>query len=247
MQSVFEQTFTDYEYIIIDGGSTDGSKEYIEQHADKLAYWVSEKDTGIYPAMNKGIRVSNGQYLIFLNSGDYFYSPLSLSFITKEETTDIIYGNLIVNDGSNMKRTTYPETVDFEYFYKGNTLPHQASFIKKELFEKYGLYNEQLQMLSDREFFMNAVCLYNVTHKYVPVDISVFSLDGFCSAPENQYLYGVEADLILRNNYPAFISLVDERNQLKGRLRLIKSSRMHQAVEWFMNRRIYKSVKSLFS
>ncbi len=68
MQSVFEQTFTDYEYIVIDGGSTDGSKEYIEQHSDKLAYWVSEKDKGIYNAMNKGIIKAGGDYLLFLNS-----------------------------------------------------------------------------------------------------------------------------------------------------------------------------------
>src|SRR5690242_21925905 len=71
MDSAFHQTFTDYEYVIIDGGSTDGSKDLIKNHANKLVYWVSEKDNGVYQAMNKGIVRAKGDYLLFLNSGDY--------------------------------------------------------------------------------------------------------------------------------------------------------------------------------
>ena len=91
MQSVFEQTFTNYEYIIIDGGSTDGSKEWIAQHADKLAYWVSEKDGGVFNAQNKGIVKSKGEYLLFLNSGDYFYTVEAIgALIQNSNNIDII-------------------------------------------------------------------------------------------------------------------------------------------------------------
>ncbi|MDR2910496.1 MAG: glycosyltransferase [Bacteroidales bacterium] len=71
IESVVKQTFTDYEYIVIDGGSTDGSADIIKQHANKITYWVSEPDKGIYNAMNKGIRVAKGEYCLFLNSGDW--------------------------------------------------------------------------------------------------------------------------------------------------------------------------------
>ena len=74
IESVIFQTFTDYEYIIIDGGSTDGSKQIIEQYADKITYWVSEPDSGIYNGMNKGIKVAKGEYCLFLNSEDYLLS-----------------------------------------------------------------------------------------------------------------------------------------------------------------------------
>ena len=71
-ESVVCQTFTDYEWLVIDGGSTDGSREFIEEHQDKFAYWCSEPDKGIYNAMNKGIVRAKGEYLNFMNSGDYF-------------------------------------------------------------------------------------------------------------------------------------------------------------------------------
>ena len=79
--SVFAQDFNDFEYIVIDGGSNDGSKELIEENTDKISYWISEPDKGIYNAMNKGIKVANGEYLLFLNSGDKFYNKKSLILI----------------------------------------------------------------------------------------------------------------------------------------------------------------------
>src|SRR5690606_22317295 len=92
MQSVFNQTFTDYEYIVIDGGSTDGSKEYIEKHTNKLVYWVSEKDGGVYEAMNKGIIKATGEYCNFLNSGDYFWNNSVLEKSLVHNEVDIFYG-----------------------------------------------------------------------------------------------------------------------------------------------------------
>src|SRR6478735_1115877 len=94
IESVVSQSFKDFEYIIIDGGSTDGSKVLIEKYSESITYWVSEKDNGIYPAMNKGIQVANGEYLLFLNSGDWFYENTTLSMaIPMLRPFDIVYGN----------------------------------------------------------------------------------------------------------------------------------------------------------
>ena len=97
MTSVFEQTWQEYEYIIIDGGSTDGSKEYIESFSDKISVWVSEPDAGIYNGMNKGIKVANGEYLLFLNSGDHLFDNRVLDTNRKFLTLyDLVYFNLNV-------------------------------------------------------------------------------------------------------------------------------------------------------
>ena len=95
IESVISQTFKDFEWIVIDGGSTDGSKELIEQYADHFAYWVSEPDTGIYNAMNKGIKMAKGEYMQFLNSGDFLRSSTILyDVFSIMPKADIIYGNI---------------------------------------------------------------------------------------------------------------------------------------------------------
>lgn len=121
IKSVVEQTFRDYEWIIIDGGSTDGSKQLIEQYSQFISYWVSEPDTGIYNAMNKGIRVSSGDYLLFLNSGDWLASPTVLEDVYKTApTVDFVYGDHIERDGS---RGISPEVISFLRLYQ-STICH---------------------------------------------------------------------------------------------------------------------------
>ena len=97
-ESVFNQTFQDFEYIVIDGGSNDGSKELIEENTEKISYWISEPDKGIYNAMNKGISVAKGDYLLFLNSGDILYKNDVLSVSKIEQITDKQV-NLVLDDG----------------------------------------------------------------------------------------------------------------------------------------------------
>src|SRR5690348_5936351 len=100
LDSIFTQTFTDYEYIIIDGGSTDGSLEEIKKSQDKLVYWTSEKDEGIYNAMNKGIVKAKGEYTLFMNSGDYLYSEDTLNKVFENANNeDLIYGDAMVDKG----------------------------------------------------------------------------------------------------------------------------------------------------
>ena len=158
IESVINQTkFDIIEYIIIDGGSTDGSVDLIKQYQDKISYWVSEKDTGIYNAMNKGIDASTGEYSLYLNSGDYLYTNDVIEKIMDKLDKDIVYGNEWkingrVNDPFEWCKGTlkyqwytanktngflskYPDKLT-EMFFKTTALPHQSTFIKTELLKK---------------------------------------------------------------------------------------------------------------
>lgn len=97
LDSVREQSFRDFEHIVVDGGSTDGSLEVIRARADGLAFWASEPDAGIYAAMNKGLRRAQGEYVYLLNSGDRLYSPDTLErvFAHEERGEDLLYGNTV--------------------------------------------------------------------------------------------------------------------------------------------------------
>lgn len=160
IDSVVSQTFRDFEWIVIDGGSTDGSKELIEQYAGHFSYWVSEPDKGIYNAMNKGIKVAKGEYLQFLNSGDCLYDNEVLEkFIQRSNTEDVIYGNAVIVDsqGNEISRWNSPEILKISnILIKG--LNHQATFFSERCFEHF-LYNEGNRIASDSELLMTL--LYN--------------------------------------------------------------------------------------
>ena len=177
--SVKEQTFRNYEHLVIDGGSTDGSVEIINKNADSLSYFISEKDNGRYHAMNKGITASKGHYLLFLNSGDYLtdQNVLEKLFAIKPHSA-IEYGNVFFDD-SYGSRSLYkqPEVLSLEYMMEGTVL-HPGAFIKRELFLNLGLYNEDYIIASDYDFFLNAIIKHNVSSHYSNINISVFNTLG---------------------------------------------------------------------
>ena len=186
IDSVVSQTFKDFEWIVIDGGSTDGSKELIEQYADRFAYWVSEPDKGIYNAMNKGIKVAKGEYLLFLNSGDWIIDErVAQDFIETSISADIISGDVcLVYDENTMpiKKSPSPEDVGFDYFFHGG-LCHQSTFINKKLFDRFGLYEEQFRIVSDWEFFMKVVTVFGASYGRFNRVVSCFPVDGISGNP----------------------------------------------------------------
>ncbi len=197
MESVFTQTFSDYEYIIIDGGSTDTSKQYISSQQDKLSYWCSEKDKGIYHAMNKGIQKATGEYLLFLNSGDYLYHKETLSQIAQylENKIDIVYADLMLTDKTErLQNHIYPDKISLEYMLL-NSIGHPATFIKKELF-KDSLYSEHLKIVSDWEFFFKKIILQQVSYLHVNLPVTVFNIWGISAA--NTPLLIEERDYVLK-------------------------------------------------
>jgi glycosyltransferase involved in cell wall biosynthesis len=171
IDSVICQTFRDLEWIVIDGGSTDGSKELIEQYADHFAYWVSEPDKGVYNAMNKGIKVAKGEYLQFLNSGDWLFEDNVLEKVfTNELTEDFIYCDdggctgVIVNGGS-------PSIIDFRFLYT-YTICHQTIFHKRSLFDK-GLFDEKYKIVADWKFLFQHIVKNDATYRKLSILLCV--------------------------------------------------------------------------
>lgn len=216
VDSVFAQGFSDLEYIVIDGASTDGSTAIINAHADKISYWVSEKDKGVYHAMNKGIEKASGEYLLFLNSGDHFYTNHVLKEIGDElDGNDIIYGDIfLIETAAKSWIGVYPDQLSFQHFVEGS-LPHPASFIKRSLFDQVGFYDESLQICADWQFFLDAICRFNVSYKHINKTISTFYLDGLSSIGDSAAIIEEEKQTILNKDYPSFMETYNELTHLK--------------------------------
>ena len=204
--SVISQTYTNIEYIIIDGGSTDGSAELLKTHMDKITYWVSEKDKGIYHAMNKGIEKATGEYCLFLNSGDYFCDKNVLkSVFNQSYTADIVYGNMMIDWGNgNIRLGEMPNKITFPQMYF-DTLWHPVSFIKRQLFDLYGKYNESFKIVADYDFFFNTIIMHQVNTQHIEIPICIFNVNGLSSKPENITLVQEERKRVLLAYLPTTV------------------------------------------
>jgi glycosyltransferase involved in cell wall biosynthesis len=205
IKSVFNQTFRDFEFIVIDGGSTDGGKEILEQNSDKIDYWVSESDNGIFNAMNKGIKVAIGEFLIFMNSGDTFFNEKVLEQMEKDliDDYDIYYGDYYRVNNNSTKKRTFPEKLSFSFFYS-RSLSHQSTFIRRKLFFDIFLYNEEYKIASDWEFFIYAICKKNVPYKYINLPISKFDFTGISSIAKYKNLAKEERIQSINKYFPLF-------------------------------------------
>ena len=208
--SVLAQTFSDYEYIIIDGGSTDGSVDIIKEYDSRITYWVSEPDKGIYNAMNKAIDIAKGEYCIFMNAGDVFCSSDTLERVfSYSRCEDIICGNTMMGD----RHLETPEEITFSYLFS-NAICHQCAFIKTSLMAKYK-YDENYTIVSDRKFFLQALILDNCSYSRVPVDVVNYDIQGFSSV--NPVLSRLEYDNVLEELFPCRV-LIDYGRERKGEL-----------------------------
>jgi len=204
IESIVSQTFTDFEYIVIDGGSIDDSVDIIKQYESKITYWVSEPDKGIYNAMNRGILKATGEYCLFLNSGDWLVDKdVVIDFVNQNFEDEIISGNIIlfVNENSELRSAIKKEDLGFEHLFN-NRIPHPATFIKRSLFEKYGLYNENLKIVSDWEFFLKCLVLENCTYNNFDRVVSYFDMSGISSLPQNMDLQLNEREFVLQKYLP---------------------------------------------
>ena len=208
IQSVLSQTFTDYEFIIIDGKSTDKTLEIINKFRDDIDLIISEKDSGIYNAQNKGVQHAKGEYLFFLNSGDCFFENDTLENIFSYcNNESILYGD-IVNDWADTENIwgqkgyqfrSYPEHIDQAYWLH-DFLCHQVVFCKKELFEDYGSFDESYRYAADHDFFYRIWFKPNVTKKHVPIVVTLYEMGGVSIQIENR-------DKVLKE-----INIAQERN-----------------------------------
>ena len=190
-KSITEQTFKDFEWIVIDGGSNAETLKILEKYKFKMDFFVSEKDTGIYNAMNKGIAQAKGIWLNFMNAGDAFFENTSLEKLffknaNSFKKNDVVYCNSLSHkDNGKTYTTNFYKKLDYPFWCE-NCISHQASFIKKELFEKFGPYSEEYKISGDLDkwllFLLGAFGLYGFMFLYLaglskttPVSSSIFT------------------------------------------------------------------------
>ncbi len=177
IRSVLDQKYPNLEYIIIDGGSTDGSVEIIQKYSDKLSYWVSEKDGGQTDALNKGFRHATGEIVAWLNSDDMYvqqtFEIVGKTFL-KKPSLDVVFGNSLLVDVNDrvLRRTRNTPYWWPSQILLGVVLPQPAAFWKQALFEKYGYLDESFHFAMDYEFFCRIGQYIRVKH--IPKDFVCF-------------------------------------------------------------------------
>lgn len=253
MDSVFAQTSSAFEYIIVDGGSTDGSFELISKYANmprQIPFkWVSEKDNGIYNAMNKGIGMAKGEYVQFLNSGDCLVDELvterMLSMLYEyKKTPQILYGNMLKQLPTKLLRDKSfegrePTMLDF---YTG-TLNHSSAYIKRSLFDEYGLYDESLKIVSDWKWYLQVIVLGGVELVYANIDVTLFDMTGISSL--NTALDKAERKAVLETLLPKAIFVDYEQYSLPiEQWKIIQRYKLIAKLYWFVERILFKFEKN---
>jgi len=236
IKSVINQSFRDFEYIIIDGGSEDGSSTLIEEYKNHFSFSISERDYGIYNAMNKGIYHATGDYLLFLNSGDSLIADTILEDVVAHGLThDLVFGDLLFFARDREWEWKMPDNLRFSYFFKFS-IAHPSTFIKRELFEYGGTFDESLKIVSDWKFFLNSIFKYSCTYKHFSKIISRYSFDGISSKPENLLLIEKERKLVLEREFPLFFQDYEDFFRLRDD---------HKRIKYFLA--IRKFAKDIFN
>lgn len=254
IESVVNQTHANFEYIVIDGASTDESVNIIEEYAHKIDYWVSEPDKGIYNAMNKGICMANGDYIQILNSGDILASDnvvermLAHLQITNDQLrvkgepeVSILYGNMIkVDELGKVIGKSYYTPYSLLQFYT-STLNHDCAYIKRVLFDaaNYGLYDESLKIVSDWKWYLQAIGLGFVKPIYVDIDVTIFEAAGISET--NLDLRNQERRQVLEMSLPpAVLADYDKYHVPMVQMnRLLRYKWAYWCV-WFLERCLFK-------
>lgn len=216
IQSVIYQTSHDFEWVIIDGGSTDGSKELILNLNSNvnLAYWCSEPDNGIYNAMNKGIAHATGNYLHFLNSGDCLVDENVIGdFNLLSCSEDIVAGDIIL-DGNQTKRLNSPEECEIDFdFFKHSIVRHPSTYMKRSMFLKYGGFDEGYRIVSDLKYFMDALLRYDCSYRHWHRIVTDFNTEGISQNPRTHELDLKERETVFDEFLPRFNRSIRKRDQ----------------------------------
>lgn len=252
IKSVFSQVETEFEYIIIDGASTDGSIEVIQRYVplfENRLKWISEPDKGIYNAMNKGIGIASGDYLQFLNSGDCLASDdvTGKMFDALEENGNpvILYGNMLKDmPGGKVFRDRgfSGRDITFLGFYNG-TLNHSPAYIRKELFKQYGLYDESLKIVSDWKWFLEVVVFGKERPVYAGLDVTLFDMTGISET--NKDLNKRERQQVLAQLIPSTILAdYEEWSFSIDQMKRLKRHPWAYRIVWFIERCLFKLEKA---
>jgi glycosyltransferase involved in cell wall biosynthesis len=236
IQSVLAQTSTEWEFLVIDGGSTDGSVEVIQQYTSHIRYWVSEPDGGVYSGMNKGIVQARGEYIHFLNSGDVYANQDVLKRMVPHLGADIVVGDTVC---ANRAWRYGRQEVTMLYLFH-STLQHQAAFIRRSLFEGH-LYEENLRIVADWAFFIDALVERNASFRYVPIEVCLFEPGGQSDRYGEQLM--AERQAVLHRYLPPRIYADYERLALSDNRLLELTPVLNRTYR--LNRLAYILVKSM--
>ena len=185
IQSVASQTYYNIEYIVIDGGSTDGTLSIIDRYKDDINQIISGEDTGIFDAQNRGIELASGEYIAFLNGGDRLCNDKVYEKVFSEEpNSDIIYGDVIIEltSGTLFRKKTPREI--YEMFMMYDSIPHPGTVFRRELFDRLGRYDLSYKSIADYEFFLKSIFKHKALYEYRNFPFAVFNLKGVSSKQE---------------------------------------------------------------
>lgn len=196
LASLHSQTFKDYEHLVIDGGSTDGSVDLIRAVAGALSFWCSERDAGIFHAMNKGVARASGEYILFLNAGDTLCNEDVLQNVfMKDWHADVLYGDSIIVGRNHAVPHAYPDPLTLEHLYIAS-IGHQSSFIRRDVFSRWR-FNESARITADWELFLN-LFLAGGSFRHLHLVISRFDATGISNRPESNEQQRLERLRVLR-------------------------------------------------
>lgn len=211
IQSVINQTFQDIEYLIIDGGSTDKTLDIINKYKDKIEKIISEKDNGIYDAMNKGIINAKGDYIIFLNADDVFLhdNVLNLAAQKMNDNKAIYYGDLIfLEKATGQINNRKQDNINYVYLC-GGMLFHPAIFASKKLFEKIGPFDTKYKIVADYEWILRALVKFKASCSYLNIPITIFAEgEGASTNPKNKDLHKKERKDVQKKYFSPFMTVL---------------------------------------
>lgn len=233
IQSVTSQTFKDFEYVVIDGGSNDGSSAVIQKNKAAIHYSISEPDTGIYNAMNKGIKASTGAYLLFLNSGDVLNGNTALAdFVShKDFGGDIIYGDYQYEKGEKI----FPDILSPLFFVR-TSLPHQSTLFKREVFDGMGLYDEHYTIVSDRAFYVKCFLSNRFVFKHVPYSLSIYDQNGVSNNPKHKEIQAAENETMFQEHFGVFYEDYKKMLLLQSQLNQARRETVSGILKRIMNK-----------
>lgn len=235
-KSIFKQTLKNFEWIVIDGKSIDNTLNIIKKYNKCITSLVSERDDGIYNAMNKGIKRAKGEYVLFLNGGDQLKDKNVLQKVSDfikgdNQKTNIYYGDMLYDDGELVSYKT--STLNEKFFIK-KSISHQATFIKKNLLIKHKGYSEKYKIVSDYDFWIKTIIKEKAKTKYLPIVISIFDQNGMSS------------------NYKLAKKQIKERTEVLMKYKLInKRQAIIAKIKWLFltilkKIRIYKTTRRMY-
>lgn len=219
IESVINQTLTDFEYVVIDGGSTDDSISIIKEYADRIDFWISERDKGVYNAMNKGLSHAHGEYVNFMNSGDSFYSPTVLEEIDSQiGDSDILFGN-VCNSASGKVYGGVKAGCEVTFLtLKKEILCHQGTFYRRAIFERHP-YDESLKLIADWKVNVQAIVFDNCKVKVVDTIVANYDLTGMSSTQSQ--LHAEERKRVMAELFPERILKDYEHLYTEGEMPIV--------------------------